>query len=56
MAKEDLILKDRGRGRIWLVIRNGIVTGAMGSEPERYVGLTIDQARHLARYGGRRGR
>ncbi len=53
MANDQLVLKDRGRGRVWLTIRDGIVVGAMGSEPKRYMGLTILEARHLARYGGR---
>lgn len=47
----DLTLKDKGRGTIWLWTRDGVVIGAMGSEPKRYLGLTEQQARHLARYG-----
>lgn len=48
----------RGRysgGRIYLWIRDGIVAGAMGCEPSRYMGRTIAAARHIARYGGIRG-
>jgi hypothetical protein len=47
----DLALKDKGRGTIWLWMRDGIVIGAMGSEPRRYLGLTKSQSRYLARYG-----
>lgn len=46
-----IVLKDKGRGRVWLTMRDGIVVGAMGSEPKRYMGLTLELARHLARYG-----
>lgn len=28
------------------------VVGAMETEPDRYMGMTLDQARHYARYGG----
>jgi hypothetical protein len=45
-------LKDRNRGHVQLTVRDGIVVGAMGSEPKRYVGMTLDQAKHVARYGG----
>lgn len=48
-----LTLTDRGRGRIHLAIRDGVVVGALGSEPGRFVGLTVARARHVARYGGR---
>lgn len=47
-----LKLKDRDRGYIWLTVRDGIVVGAMGSDPQRYVRLTIERAKHVARYGG----
>ncbi len=46
-------MKDKGRGRVWLTVRDGVVVGAMGSDPARFVGLTIEAARHRARYGGR---
>jgi hypothetical protein len=46
-------LKDRGRGFIWLSLRGGVVVGAVGSEPSRYMGLALERARHIARYGGR---
>lgn len=51
-------LKDRySGGHAWLTVRDGRVVGAMGSDPKRYVGLTIDEAKHHARYGGKsRGR
>ncbi len=42
---ELLILKDRGRGRVFLTLRGGVVVGAMGSEPGRYLGLTETAAR-----------
>lgn len=45
-------LKDRDRGHIVLTVRDGVVVGAMGSEPKRYVGMTLDRAKHVARYGG----
>ncbi len=47
------VLRDRERGTIHLTIRDGVVVGAMGSEPKRFIGLTVDRARHVARYGGR---
>ncbi len=47
----SLKLKDKGRGHVWLNVRDGVVVGAMGSEPKRYIGLTVDRAKHLARYG-----
>jgi hypothetical protein len=46
-------LKDRERGHVWLTARDGRVVGVMGSDPARYMGMTLDEARHLARYGGR---
>lgn len=49
-----LILKDRMSGnRIFLTLRDGIVVGAMGSDPSRYLHLTEAAARHKARYGQR---
>ena len=48
-----LSLNDKGRGRIYLNVRDGVVVGAMGSEPARFLGLTLERARHIARYGGR---
>lgn len=46
-----LILKERVSGfSICLILRDGIVTGAMGSDPWRYIGLTEAAARHKARY------
>lgn len=47
----QLHLPDKNRGLIWLNLRDGVVVGAMGSEPKRFIGLTESQARHLARYG-----
>ena len=47
-----LTLRDRERGHISLTLRDGIVVGAAGSEPKRFMGLSEAQARHLARYGG----
>ena len=44
----------RSGGRIYLWIRDGVVVGAMGCEPERFIGRTVDDARHIARYGGKR--
>ena len=51
MKTTSLALKDRSRGTIWLSIRDGVVVGAMGSEPERYIGLTVVLAQRLARTG-----
>lgn len=45
-------LNDKVRGTIHLNVVDGKVVGALGSEPERYVGLSVDAAKHLARYGG----
>lgn len=46
-------LNDKGHGQIWITVRDGVVVGAMGSDPQRYLGLTEARARHVARYGGR---
>lgn len=47
-------LKDRhSGGHAWLTVRGGRVVGVMGSDPSRYMGMTLDEARHHARYGGR---
>lgn len=47
-------LKDRYSGdHVWLTVRDGVVVGAMGSDPKRYVGMTIERARHVARHGGK---
>ena len=51
-SSSPIKLKDRDRGHVWLWVRDGLVVGAMGSEPKRYIGLTLGQAKHLARYGG----
>jgi len=49
----EISLKDRSSGfPIVLKVRAGRVVGAMGSDPKRYVGLTLDEAKYLARYGG----
>jgi hypothetical protein len=52
-SPQILKLKDRNRGLIWLTIRDGVVVGAMGSEPKRYLGMTVAVAKHVARYGGK---
>lgn len=45
-------LKDRySGGSIWITLCDGLVVGAMGCEPQRFVGLTARKALHLARYG-----
>lgn len=49
----DLDLRVKHGGQIYLWLRDGIVVGAMGSEPARFVGKTEEKARHIARYGGR---
>jgi hypothetical protein len=46
-------LKDRySGGYVWLTVRDGTVVGVMGSDPKRYLGMTLDRAKHVARYGG----
>lgn len=44
-------ITDKHRGQITLTMRDGIVIGAMGSEPQRYIGLTELRARQLAARG-----
>ena len=51
MKTTSLALKDRSRGTIWLSIRDGVVVGAMGSDPKRFIGLTVALAQRLARTG-----
>ena len=47
-------LKDRqSGGHVWLTVRGGRIVGVMGSDPERYMGMTLDEAKHHARYGGK---
>jgi hypothetical protein len=49
-----LVLKDRMSGhKIYLTLREGVVVGAMGSEPRRYLGLSEREARRKARYSNR---
>lgn len=51
--QSQLKLKDRySGGHVWLSLRDGVVVGAMGADPKRYIGLTVDEARRRARYGG----
>jgi hypothetical protein len=46
-----LTLKDRVSGnRMYLSLRDGVVVGAMGADPKRYLGLTEQAAKHKARY------
>ncbi len=40
------------RCHVWINVRDGVVVGAMGSDPRRFIGLTEARARHVARYGG----
>ena len=52
-AALSIKLKDRySGGHVWLTVRDGTVVGAMGSDPKRYLGMTLDQAKHVARHGG----
>lgn len=52
---QTLTLKDRySGGLVYLNVRDGVVVGAMGTEPKRYLGMTLDVAKHYARYGGKR--
>lgn len=49
-----MTLKDKHSGlSIFLTLRDGVVVGAMGCEPGRYIGLTEARAKHVARYGGK---
>ena len=55
-ATTTVKLKDRySGGHVWLTVRNGAVVGVMGSDPKRYLGMALDQAKHVARYGGTGG-
>ncbi len=47
----ELRLKDKSRGSVALRLRDGVVVGATGSEPGRFMGLTEAEARYLARHG-----
>lgn len=50
----SLKLKDRySGGSVYLTVRDGRVVGVMGSDPARYMGMSLDEAKHYARYGGR---
>ena len=40
-------LKANGRGNVELKVRDGVVVGACGSDPQRYIGLTILDAGYL---------
>jgi hypothetical protein len=54
MNATTLTLKDRASGnKMYLTIRDGVVVGAMGADPARYMGLTEAQAKHRARYAQR---
>ncbi len=44
----EVTLRDQGRGEIVLTIRDGIVVGATGSEPDRFMDLKEADARNLA--------
>lgn len=54
LCSSEVVLRDKGRGRVWLTVRAGVVVGALGSDPRRFVGLSLERARHVARYGGSR--
>lgn len=55
MSKTQITLKDRYSGNfIFLNVKDGVVVGAVGSEPKRYLGMTLAAAKHYARYGGKR--
>lgn len=50
---QELALHDRhSGGKVWLNVRDGIVVGVTGSDPKRYLGLSIERAKHVARHGG----
>jgi hypothetical protein len=49
MTTETVKIKDRvSGGAIWLNVRDGVVVGAMGADPKRFVGLPVEQARRVA--------
>lgn len=51
---QTVTLKDRySGGMVWLNVKDGVVVGAVGSEPKRFLGMTLDVAKHYARYGGK---
>lgn len=52
MTRETLVDTYSGN-RVYLQIRDGRVVGAVGCEPSRYLGLAIERARLVARYGVR---
>ena len=53
-APSEIKLKDRySGGHVWLTVRGDRVVGVMGADPERYMGMTLDEAKHHARHGGR---
>jgi hypothetical protein len=55
LAEQNVTLKDRYSGSlVWLKVRDGVVVGAMGSDPKRYLGMTLEVAKHYTRYGGKR--
>lgn len=50
-------LRDKvSRALVLIATRDHVVVWAMGCEPQRFIGLTEVEARHLARYGGLRKR
>jgi hypothetical protein len=52
-SRDEVKLSDKlSGGSVWLRLRDGKVVGAMGSDPDRFVGLTLAEAKHVARYGG----
>jgi hypothetical protein len=52
--RSEIKLKDRhSGGHVWLTVRGDRVVGVMGADPKRYMGMSLDEARHHARYGGR---
>ena len=53
LMTNTITIKNRSAGRLTLTIRDGVVVGAFGSDPARFVGLTEARARHVARYGGK---
>ena len=50
-----LTLDNRQAGKVYLFLRDGVVVGACGEDPIRFMGLTEAQARHLALSVGRAG-
>ena len=49
-----ITLRDRYSGNpVLLTVRDGRIVSVMGSDPWRYMGMSLEEAKHYARHGGR---